>query len=156
MSPFEITWEAPEFEYRLKGVSWYWISIIAAVVILGLAVWQRNFLFGFFIVIAEIMVLVWGNREPEMVKFKLTEKGVSVGEAEFHAYEEIAGFSLYDGHDENWPNLSFEFRRRLKPALKIKLPKNRGAEIQKTLKLFLPQTEHQPSLLEALEELTRF
>jgi hypothetical protein len=156
MSPFEITWEAPEFDYRPKDVSWYWISIIVAIVILGLAIWQRNFLFGFFIVIAEIMVLIWGSREPEMVKFKLTEKGIFVGEVKFHAYEEIARFSLYDGYDENWPNLYLEFRSRLRPTLKIKLPKNRLAEIQKTLKLFLPQTEHQPSLLEALEELTKF
>ena len=102
------------------------------------------------------MLLVWGSREPEMVKFKLTEKGVSVGEREFHAYEEIGGFSLYDGRDENWPNLSFQFRRRLKPTLKVKLPKNRVAEIQKALKSFLPQTEHQPSLLDALEEFTKF
>ncbi len=57
MATFEINWEAPEFEYREKDVSWYWISIIAAAAIIAFSVWQRNFLFGFFIVIAEMLVI---------------------------------------------------------------------------------------------------
>ena len=67
MASFEITWEAPEFEYRPKSVSWYWISIIIAAAIIAFAIWERNFLFGIFIVIAEILFIAWGNETPATI-----------------------------------------------------------------------------------------
>lgn len=65
MTSFEIKWQAPEYEYREKTVSWYWISIVVAALVIAFSVWQKNFLFGFFIVIAEMLFIVWGNRTPD-------------------------------------------------------------------------------------------
>ena len=79
---FEVVWDAPEFEYREKGISWYWLSIIAAACIIAFAAWFRNFLFGFFIVIAEILFIVWGNRQPRTVEFKLDDSGIADRRAE--------------------------------------------------------------------------
>lgn len=72
---FLMAWEAPEFEHREKDISWYWISIIVATLIIAFAVWQKNFLFGFFIVIAEILFVLWGNEKPRTVEFRITNKG---------------------------------------------------------------------------------
>ena len=47
-----IVWQIPEYEYRSKDVSWYWISLIAAIVLFAFAIWQKNFLFAIFVVIA--------------------------------------------------------------------------------------------------------
>jgi len=156
MTPFQIKWQAPEFKYRPKSISWYWISIILAVILLGAAVWQKNFFFGFFVVAAEILILIWANREPPLVEFSLNEKGLSVGGREFHAYTEIESFSADEEMDAEWPDLFFQFRRRLKPVLKIKAPKNQMAEIQNALKAVLPQIKHEQSLLDALEEFIGF
>jgi hypothetical protein len=156
MAQFEIKWRAPEFEYRPKTVSWYWISIIVAAVIVGMAVWQKNFLFGFLVIVAEILVLVWANREPPLVEFTLNEKGVDIGGNKFHAWDEIENFSIDDYLETEWPNLYFQFRARLKTPLKTKLPKERMAEIQKTLQTILPQTKHDRSALETLEEFIGF
>jgi len=156
MASFEIRWQAPEFEYRPKSVSWYWISIIIAVVIVGISVWQKNFLFGFLIVIAEILILVWANREPPLVEFLVDEKGLGVGGQKFHAWNEMESFSINDYPETDWPNLYFRFHARLKTPLKIKMPKERMAEIQKFLQTLLPQTKHERSALETLEELIGF
>ena len=69
MALFETTWKAPEFQYRSKGVSWYWMSIIIAVAIIAFAIWEHNFLFGIFIVIAEILLITWGNEAPRTIDF---------------------------------------------------------------------------------------
>jgi hypothetical protein len=69
MASFEINWQAPEFEYRPKSISWYWTSI-----------WDRNFLFGVFIVIAEVLLIAWGNDAPPTVNFVLTDSNLSIGE----------------------------------------------------------------------------
>ena len=76
MEPLAIKWEAPEFELREKGVGWYWTTIIIAVLMLGAAVWQGNFLFAVLVVIGEILVLVWSGKEPPMVTFRITDKGL--------------------------------------------------------------------------------
>ena len=80
MAKFETTWEAPEFEYREKEVSWYWISIIAAALIIAFSVWQKDFLFGFFIVIAEMLFIVWGNKAPRTLTFTLTDTELNIGD----------------------------------------------------------------------------
>lgn len=156
MASFEIKWQAPEFEYREKGVSWYWISIILAVIILGAAVWQKNFLFGLFVVVAEILLLAWANREPNLTSFTISEKGLSVGGQKFYALTDVESFSCEENNDSDWLNLFFQFRRRLKPPLKIRLPKKQFAEIRSALKTVLPQVEYQQSLLDTLEELIGF
>lgn len=155
MAPFEIKWTAPEFEYHAKGVSWYWISIIIAVVILGLAVWQKNFLFGLFVVIAEVLVLSWSVREPRSLDFVLSEKGLDINKNAFYAYNEIEKFSV-EASDADWPSLVFYFRRKLRPTVKIKIPKDLRTPIEKTLKTILPQVEYELSLLDSVEEFIGF
>ena len=150
-----IKWQAPEFDYRKKDVSWYWISIIIAVLILGFAVWQRNFPFGFFVVLAEIMVLVWANTEPQIINFELNDKGLSVGEHKFHSYAEFENFSVEDESNEERSHIFFQFRR-LKPKLKIKITKGAVAEARLALKKVLPEVKYEPSLVDAIEEIIGF
>lgn len=156
MPPSQLKWQAPEFDARPKGISWYWLSIIVAIVILGIAVWQKNFLFGLFVVLAEILVLVWGNREPEMVSFALDEAGLTIGKEKKHLYSEFENFGAETDQEKEWPNLFFNFKSQLKPALKIKIPRERSLEIKRAFGAALPEVEHQPSLLDAFEEFLRF
>ncbi len=156
MVPFELKWQAPEYEYRQKSISWYWTSIIISILILGAAIWQKNFLFGLFIVIAEILVLSWANRTPPLVDFTLNEKGFSIGTQKSYAYTELESFSIDTFNETIWPSLFLQFKKRLKPPLKAKIPKERLPEIEKTLKTVLKQTEHQHSMLDTLEEFVGF
>lgn len=156
MAPFEIKWQAPEYEFRPKGVSWYWISIIVAVLFVAFAAWQKNFLFGFFVLIAEILILAWANREPPLVEFVLNEKGLAVGGRKSYAYAEMESWSVDDFGETDWPSLFFQFHKRLKPALKIRVPKSRVPDLQKALKGTLPQVEHEHSMLDTLEEFIGF
>ncbi len=78
MEELKIEWQAPEFEYREKDISWYWLSIIVAVLILSVSVWQKNFLFAAFVVMAEMLILVWAGRKPREISFSLDEKGLTI------------------------------------------------------------------------------
>lgn len=155
MAPFEITWRAPEFEYRRKNGSWYLFSILAALVILGLAVWQRNFLLAVFIVIAEILFLFWGNKEPETVDFVLNEKGVAVGPTKFYPANDLQSFGIGEVGDE-WAIIALTFKRALRPATQIIAPRNRIEEIQKALKEMADQVEVKETLTDAFERFFKF
>jgi hypothetical protein len=155
MAQFEIHWQAPEFEYREKTVSWYWISIIAAACIIAFAVWERNFLFGLFVVVAEILVITWANREPREIDFELTDSGLTVGPHKYHALKEFESWSAEE-FAVGWSEIAFNFRAKLRTPLKILAPTETLDEIRKNLKLILREVEHQTTLIEAIEKLLRF
>ena len=152
---FEITWNAPEFEYREKDVSWYWISIIIAALIIAFAVWFKNFLFGFFMVVAEILLIVWGNRAPREMSFAVSDDGVSVGSSKFYTFKEFESWSA-DALDDEWHEVFFNFRSRVKPALKLLVPTEELTELRANLKTILKEVEHQASLLDSIEKFLRF
>lgn len=155
-TPFNISWEAPEFEYREKEISWYWISIIVAALIIAFAVWQRNFLFGFFIVVAEILFVLWGNETPRAILFSITEKGIDVDEGrKFYSLQQFENYSV-NSLDEDWVELIFTFRAKVKTPLKIIFPENSLAELHKNLKSLVKEIEHQPTLLDSIERLIGF
>ncbi len=155
MANAEIRWRAPEFEHREKSVAWFWLSIIVAAIILGMAVWQKNFLFGFFIIVAEILFISWGNKEPRELDFVLTNAKLQIADAEY-PFTGMENFSLEDSPEKRWYNLFFHFKNHLKPPIKIAVPKDKSTEIKKFLAPILKQIEHKPSMLDALEEFIGF
>ncbi|HUC02163.1 MAG TPA: hypothetical protein VMA75_04690 [Candidatus Paceibacterota bacterium] len=155
MAKFEVTWEAPEFEYREKDVSWYWISIIAAALIIAFSVWQRNFLFGFFIVVAEVLFIVWGNKVPRMTEFTLRDDSIGIGGYKTYLLKEFESWSA-DAVGTEWTDVMFNFRSRIHPPLMIIVPDEKVAEIRANLKGLLKEIEHEPSLIDSIEKFLRF
>lgn len=154
---FEVKWQAPEFEEYPKGISWYWLSIIVAIIFLTTAVWQKNFLFGFFIVVAEILILTWASRKPKMVSFILNERGLAIGDRLFYAYDELSSFSIKkESLDREWPAINLIFSKRLRPSTRIHLPKNQLDSIQKALELSVKRVEAEPSLLDTVQDILKF
>ncbi len=155
MAQFTIAWEAPEFEYREKDISWYWITIIIAACIIAFSVWEHNFLFGLFIVVAEILVIIWGNQEPRTVAFMLTESGIEVGNHKFHSLKEFESWSAEDLGD-GWAELGFNFHAKLRLPLRMLATIETLEEVRKNMKTILREVEHQSSLIESIEKLARF
>jgi len=157
MAESKIKWEAPEFESRGRDVSWYWISIIIAALMIAFAVWQRNFLFGFFVVVAEMLVIIWGNRTPRTISFALTEKGVEIEPEKFHHFADMESFSIDEGADDvQWDDIVFHFRGRFKTPLIIKLHKEKLGEAKAIIKKILKEVDYEPSFLDSLEKLIGF
>jgi|SRR3989344_6544 len=155
MDKFEVIWQAPEFEYRAKETGWYWKSVFIAVAILAVAVWQRNFLFGFFVVVAEMLLIVWGERQPRQIDFKINEVGLRVGENTFYPYPQLEYFSVIPREGE-WNEIGFHRKGRLQPLLKVQVPKNKTGELQEKLELILTHVEHEESLIDTFERFMGF
>jgi hypothetical protein len=155
MAKFAITWEAPEFEYREKEVSWYWISIIAAALIIAFSVWQKDFLFGFFIVVAEMLFIVWGNKVPAVVAFTLTDTEIDIGGYKAYAMKEFESWSA-ESDGVEWADVMFYFRSRIHPPLTLLVPEEKMAEIRTNMKTVIKEIEHQPTLIDSIEKFLRF
>jgi hypothetical protein len=155
MPKFEMSWVAPEFEYREKEVSWYWMSIIAAALIIGFAAWQKDFLFGFFIVIAEILFIVWGNRVPQETTFTLTDTEINIGGYKTYLLNEFENWSA-ESDGAEWADVMLYFRSRIHPPLALIVPEEKMADVRNNLKLVLKEIEHQPTLIDSIEKFLRF
>jgi hypothetical protein len=155
MASFEIKWEAPEFEYREKGVSWYWLSIIIAAIIVAFSVWQKNFLFGLFIVLAEVLFIVWGNRVPRTVEFAANENGITVDEVRSYSFKDFENMSV-DTPVDGFAEIVFVFRARFKTPLKVLFPAEYLAAFRANMKTILKEVPYEPTLLDAIEKLLRF
>ena len=152
-----IAWEAPEFEHRPKGPMWYWVSMIVALVLLGAAVWQRNFFFAVFIVIAEVLLIVWGSYEPRKVKFEVSEHGLHI-DGKRYPIRELRSFSAdIEGMlDADHPELIIHFDHHFRPALRIKVPARWLPEVRKTLRHHIPEEHFEPGFVEVLEKYLGF
>jgi len=149
-----VTWQAPEFEYRHKGVSWYWITIICAVLLVAIAVWQRNFLFGLFVVIAEILVLTWGARNPSLITFKAFEKELIINERERYPWGDFQSFTPEE--IEGGSSVILRFRRRIRPPIRIFVPQDKMEGFLQCITPWCAQTDEPSSFVDALEEIFRF
>lgn len=154
--PKEVTWNAPEFEHRPKTVSWYWLTIIASVLFIGVAVWQKNILFGIFVVIAEVLILVWAEREPRTIAFRLTERELIIDAAKKHRLDEFASFSVDRGNDEEFIDAFLRFKSHIRPVLKIRVPSKKISSATEVFLVHMPEMQFEPTLLDAIEKLLRF
>ena len=155
MASFQIQWEAPEYEYREKTISWYWLSIIIAAIIVAFSVWEKNFLFGLFIVVAEVLFIVWGNRAPRALHFTLTENNIEVEGRKTYSLKDFESVGI-DPFGNGWAELIFTFHAKFKIPLKILFPEDRLIELRGHLKTVLKEIPYEPTLIDSIEKLLRF
>lgn len=155
MEPKEISWQAPEFRYRYKDESWYWLTIMAAAILFLISLWQKNFLFAIFLIIAEAMVLIWAKELPRNFHFKLDKKGVHLGKMKFYSYEELIGFHLHES-DNEISELILKTKHRFHPYVKILLLTGDAPEINKFLKKHLSEIEYEESLADSFSKMIGF
>lgn len=153
-----VKWNAPEFDFYPKGNAWYWWSITITLLLLGFAIWQKNFLFAFFVVVAELLVLSWGSRKPMTMEFKLDEKGLTINGLKFYPYADLKSFGVSDmaPTDEKFEEIVIYLKRRMRTGLNILVPKDKEAEIVTAFSKKIAKVEAELSLLDALERFLRF
>ena len=78
-----LQWNAPEFVQTHKPVGWYILFGLFFLVLIVLAVLTRQYItVGLFMVMA-IAVLVYANREPRILSYKISNYGISVGDKKY-------------------------------------------------------------------------
>lgn len=151
VEPFSLTWTAHEFEHRPKESLWFWVSIGVALLLFFYAIWERNLLFALFVVVAEILVIVWGNREPRDVDITVDSKGVRIGDHAFYPKSHIEAFSIVQHEHTDWHDLIILLDQRYIPTIKVHAPEHHIPELRQFLQTLYPEYDHQESFVEILE-----
>ena len=154
-----ITFQAPDFEYQPKSSEWYLITIIVALGLIFLALWQNNFLFAVFIIIGELLLISWASKKPEKWEIKINEKEILLKkdkiEKIFNIESEFADFGIRDS-SENFKELVLKRKSSFSPFLEIYFPREKEAVIRETISKTLPEAEHPLSFWDSLIKLMKF
>ncbi|MBI5220806.1 MAG: hypothetical protein HY978_03140 [Candidatus Liptonbacteria bacterium] len=151
-----IEWRALEHHHQPKGIAWYWITIVVALLLVAVAVWQQNIIFAFLIIIGEVLIVIWGNREPETVSFRLDHTGLTIAGKEHLAYGVLHSYSVFAGGPHLWPELVFHTTHHIRHTLRIFVPPERLHEIDVYLNAILPKIAYEESLTETLARVFGF
>jgi len=157
-----ISWQAPEYEQIHKDISWYWLSLIVAIVIAVAAIWQNNFLFAIFIGIAWLVFVNLARRLPPTWIFKISKQGLAIHSASesdktyrLYLWQDIDGFDIHEATNEfKW--LVLRIKSRFSPYLKINFYHQDEEKIKNFLLEFLPKEEYKKSVADSISEIIGF
>lgn len=155
LGPKEIKWLAPEFEYYNKDVSWYWLVIIIASLIVVFSIWSENFLFALFAVMAALLIMNWGHRQPRKIEFILNTHGLAIDQKKNYSYQSFQGFAEQAVNNE-WTEIIFKGKNKLSPYLKILIDNRRAPEAKNLINRFLPEIEYEESIADHIAKLLKF
>lgn len=148
----EIFWDAPEYEDHERGIEWHGIVIIVAIVLIGVAFWQKNFLFGVLVVLGTATLFLWNRHSSPVHTIRLRERMIHIGpQLSFHV-DEFMGFAIEHGrhHDPEWGKLHLRSKHRLRPYVTITIPRGKFDVVRSHLLQHIAELEHDPSLTDAL------
>ena len=147
-----IAWEAPEAEHIEKSATWYWASMAVAIVLIAIALWQKNFLFAVFVVIAELAIFMFAGEKPKMWDFTIDEQGVTI---EGHKTYKYSTISLYDIHQfsDEYKELVLQTRSKVHHYIKIFIHAEDEQRIREALDKKVSHGEIEVTFFEFLERL---
>jgi len=144
-----LSWEAPEFEHQKKDrKTWINATVLIAGILLVIFLFLKNFLGMVVVLLGALTTLLYAFKEPRMMHFAITPKGILVGDT-IHPFEELTSFWVFYDPPE-MKEVIFRLNKFFASGLVVPLGDINPAEIRKILLEFLEEVEETPSLMDQL------
>lgn len=149
----QIVWEIKTHADRQRGNVFYIVVLSVTALLLLFSIWQKDFLFGVFVILASGTVLFLSAQKPETYKFKLAPNEAVIGEGEsVYPYSKFSHFDIYEfGSQES--ELFLVFKERIKPILRMRIYKADTEKIREFLSEKLPQKKTEPSIIDIFSKM---
>ena len=150
----EISWRAPEYAYYQKSPDWFWAVGIIAVVLVAVAYFTSNLLFGFLIVVGGAAFALFGARKPNIIRASISNEGLHIGNRLF-PYETLQSFWIFyrpGGAKE----LSIESQKLFMTHIKVPLGEQDPNLVREFLLQFLVEKPQKESLVDTVARLIRY
>ncbi len=86
-----LEWEAQEFIEKKKKPDWFWALGIIALAGSAVAFIYGDFLFGIFILLASVAMMILGRAKPKKIKYTIAVDGV-IYDGRFYPFERLKSF----------------------------------------------------------------
>lgn len=149
-----VSWTASEYIEHKKGLGWYLMLILGAIIITGALYWLTKDIVSSVIVIVLIIVFaVVANRKPRVMEYRLDRNGLAIGN-KFYAYVDFKSFTM----EEIGPvkNITFLPLKRFMPPISVYFAPQDEPKITNALSQFLPYEQRSPDAVDRFMRSIRF
>lgn len=149
-----LEWTAPEFEYYKKSKSWF---ITIGVIATGLFIWaifSKNFIFAFLIILSCFSVTAFAFKRPNTLNLTITPKGIKINKT-FYTFDSLRSFWVFY-EPPLIRELSIRSQKTIMPYIKIPLGEENPVEVRRLLLKYLPERKHKESLIDNLARSLKF
>ena len=144
-----LEWRAPEFEIYEKSGRWY---LASAALLTGLVIYAlitNSPIMAITFILIGIVGYIHLQRNPEMLTFKITPRGIVAGKDLF-AFENIKSFWIfYD--PTHTKTISLHTNGSMLPYVHIPLGNEDPVEVREILLEFVEEIHQEPSFIDVLE-----
>lgn len=149
-----ITWEAPAHQHFEKTGDWFWALGIVVLSAGIAAFFFGNFLLAILILVAGGIMALLANREPEMVAYAVTSRGLRVGDR-LYPYSTLEAFYIDEDH-EHGPQLFARSKKLFMHLITMPIPEENIEDIEDILETKLPEEEIEEPIATKILEIFGF
>ena len=143
MSDEVIRWEAHEHEHTEQERDWYWALGVVACSAAATSILFHDTLFALVIIMAALTIGLIAQRQPQVMGFELSEKGLRTG-GTLHRWNQIISFWVEDEHDSE-PILLIDTVKFLSPNLIVPLNDTDPAAVRTFMRRHVQEVHmHEP------------
>jgi predicted membrane metal-binding protein len=148
-----LSWTTPEFAYHKKGLAWFIVLALIAIVFFIIALIMQNYIFALLVLLASFLIYIQALKKPPKIKVAIAEEGITVQETLF-PYKELSSFWLFEEMEIR--TLSLESKKLLRPRISIPLAQQNPNEIRQILIGFIPERKQEETLIDVIARKIRF
>ena len=153
-SESEVTWTASEFIARHKGITWYLVLVLGAVVASALIyLLTRDFITVGAVVGAVVLFGVAAARKPRVLTYHMNESGLAIGE-KFYPYTLFKSFSVME--EDAFSSIMLLPLKRFMPPLSLYYEPGDEEHIVAILAHYLPMENRPADAVDRLMKHVRF
>ena len=142
----QISWEAPSFYYNPQK---RYLSLVIGALLAGavaLLIFRYDALTSVFLILSSLVLLLYSKQKPIISKIIVNQSGISVDDIVYH-YKELKSFWIEYNHGGP-KELSLESAKWYMPYVKVLLNDQNPIEVRSLVINFLPEKEHENSLVD--------
>lgn len=148
----QVLWSISRNEKIEHSVGFYVLLLLLMSLLLLFSIWQKNILFGIFVIMVVGVIFFLSSSDSEVDDFIIDEDGIKINKETKYAYDEFRHFDIYKFSEDNY-ELFFVFKGRMKTMLRMRIWKRDVDEILSILSDRLPRVKTEPSFLDTLSKI---
>lgn len=134
-------WTAPSHTHITRSVDWMWGIGLAAFIGAGIAMYLHNYVFGIFILMGGVVMIMTYSQPAVEISFEINTDGIKVGNT-MHLYTSLNGFTVKNKPKEI---LMIETKNYFLPVITIPLQEHSANSVRVALSQVLTELDLQES-----------
>lgn len=144
---------APDFIYYKKGWGWYLAIILLGLILLGVAIWLRYWLFSVVILLSIVVFIQYSKVKPKSKECRVSKDGVEI-EGKFYPLSYFKSFAIH--YEESSSHLFLETVPRFRPTFWLHIHNNDLKRVYHILSAVLPEKAPESYLMAKINKWFKF